>query len=203
MLLNKRSVADTFTDVISISGAKIEKLNYYAESHFVHRQFDMIYFFAGVNNLSTKHKSGKISPTFQETANLVEVMFDKFVEAKRVLQRYCTKVVICQLVGLKFDKYNNSNSFPNEQIVIDEGIPLLNHSINILNHETMVKSPYIMSTIHVIRKHKRSTKYGLLPDGIHPSEDLELLWVQLILKSLEPNIRNINSPKAPIQLRRT
>ena len=66
---------------------------------------------------------------FLDTANLVKDMFDKFVEAKMSLQKYCTKVMICQMVGLKFEKYYNSDPFPNSQRVINEGMPLLNHSI--------------------------------------------------------------------------
>ena len=184
-------------EVIAIKGAKIETLTHYATTNLTTSQYDLIYLLAGVNNLSVKHNSGKLSPVFLDTPNLVEVMFEKFVHAKQILQEYGTKVVICQMVGLKFERYHNSYPFPNSQLAIDEGIPILNHSINILNHESMVKSPYLMSTVHALKKHRRVAMYGFLNDGIHLNTNLLNTWAKLIVKSLEPNLRHLLRSKAP------
>ena len=61
--------------VTAIRGAKIKDIVHYANTNLTASQYDLIYLLAGVNNLSVKHR-------YLNTANLVEVMFDKFVEAK-------------------------------------------------------------------------------------------------------------------------
>ena len=53
-------------------------------------------------------------------------MIDKFTQARASPELYSKKVVICELVGLQFNKYNNIPDYPAAQSVINPAIPLLN-----------------------------------------------------------------------------
>ena len=60
----------------------------------------------GVNNLTLKHCSKRITVTFDEIPNCVDTMFTKFERARELLMKYSRRIIICFLIGLDIDKYN-------------------------------------------------------------------------------------------------
>ena len=53
-------------------GATIELMMDIAEEYLKKRPIDQAYFFVGVNNLTVKHLSGKVTGVFTHCANLTE-----------------------------------------------------------------------------------------------------------------------------------
>ena len=72
----------------------------------LNEHYDVVYLFGGVNDLSSIHDGYVISPRYNEAANLIEVMSQKFYDAKDTLMPLGEKIVICHLVGLNFETYN-------------------------------------------------------------------------------------------------
>ena len=145
-------------------------------------------FLGGVNNLSEKHATGKITARYDDVGHLVMSMFEKLNIARNMLFKYTYRPVICQLVGLHFDKYNElkDDQMASQQI-IDEGIPLLNHALHSLNKDIEAASPWLGSSIHAIIHKKYHHKYMRLHDGLHPTEELKEIWSKEIANAILKN----------------
>ena len=150
--------------------------------------YDYIYVFGGVNNLSVKHKSGKITAVYDDIGHFVENMYERLFTARNYLFKYSYRPVICQLVGLSFDKYNElEHDQIASQHVINQAVPLLNHAINSINTDVEAVSPWIGSTIHAIIHHKYTHKYMRLRDGLHPTEELVQIWTDCFVHAILKN----------------
>ena len=79
-------------EVITVPGARLDKLAYTADCHLTKTKYDLVYLFGGVNNLTEKHSSGRITPIFSEVGTLVDCITDKFTSAKVSLERHSTPV---------------------------------------------------------------------------------------------------------------
>ena len=175
-----------------MSGAKIYDLTNYAKVHLnSDHPYDYIYLFAGVNHLSVKQRSGRVTAAFDNVASLVDTMTDYYENARYILSSFAKKVVICQLTGLNLDMYNQQD---NEQIfgqqIIDQAVPHINHAINLMNQDSEVSSPWLQTTIHAKIHHRPCHKYRRFSDGIHPSDQTLILWAQLLIKSFLSNFKN-------------
>ena len=69
----QRNIPTRFT-VSTSPRATIVKAVREAEPILQSKSFDYIYLMAGVNNLTSKSSNGKITPTFNEIPNLVDVL---------------------------------------------------------------------------------------------------------------------------------
>ena len=137
----------------------------------------------GVNNLSVKHLSGTISPVFNDVPNMVEVLNDNITWANLLLSKQQTKIIYCQLIGLHFDMYNKySTDFKHQQVVVDEGVVLFNQTLNLINMQSEVVTPWLQDTIHFLTKGKRIHRYSKLRDGIHPTSETADTWARLLAK---------------------
>ena len=125
-----------------LRGATIESLTEKAESYLKSTCTDQVYFFAGVNNLTDKHLNGRVTGKYTETSNLVEMVKEKLDTARKTL-------ILCHVIGLDIHVYNKN---PDEnvthimQLVVDEGIPLLNIAIDSMNMNYQVKGPWLSDT---------------------------------------------------------
>ena len=62
-------------------GATIEKMENIVLDYLQKYPNDQAYFFVGVNNLTEKHRNGKVTGIFTEASNLIEIMKLKFDKA--------------------------------------------------------------------------------------------------------------------------
>ena len=150
-----------------------------------HGKYDFIYFFGGVNNLSELHSTGRITAVYDDVGHLVDNMFTKLEFARNELFKYAHRPIICQLVGLNFDKFNKTQ---HDQIlnqkVLDEAIPLLNHAINSLNTDVEAVSPWLGATVHSVIHRRYHHKYLRLGDGLHPTEELKQIWIKNFINAI-------------------
>ena len=61
--------------------------------------YDYIYFFGGINNLSEKHNSGRVTAVYDDTGHLVDHMFSQLFLVRNALFKFSYRPVICQLKG--------------------------------------------------------------------------------------------------------
>ena len=161
----------------------------------LNEHYDVVYLFGGVNDLSSIHDGYVISPRYNEAANLIEVMSQKFYDAKDTLMPLGEKIVICHLVGLNFETYNKGKkrmqvdgSFESQQTIINEGVIHVNHNINLSNIQSNVKGPWISETVHCLKHSKYTHRYKAMYDGIHPNSQLLDLWAKKFVASFRFNI---------------
>ena len=179
-----------YFEAVHKGGLDIDGLLNLMEKDYVpaHGKYDFLYFFGGVNNLSELHSSGKTTATYDDIGHLVEHMFDKLELARNILFKYAYRPIICQIVGINFDKYNEVvGDQTQNQSVINEAIPLLNHAINSLNTDVEVVSPWLGSTVHALIHKKPHHKYMRLQDGLHPTEELRSIWIKMFVDAILKN----------------
>ena len=73
------------------------------------------------------------------------------------------------------------------QQVINQAIPLLNHSINSINTDINCVSPWLGATLHSIIHHKPSHKFKRLRDGLHPTEEMTQIWSDCFVEAILKN----------------
>ena len=136
--------------------------------------YDIVYVMLGVNNLSRLNSDGKVDPTYNDIATLVEMMSVKFEIFKCQIKEMSQHIVICQLIGINFFQYNKTGSnFESEQEVVDESMPILAHTINLINMEDHLISPWLTKIVHYWTNHKLYS-YGKLRDGLHYTDNTKL-----------------------------
>ena len=137
--------------------------------------YDIIYVMLGVNNLSIRGSDKKVTPRYDDVGTLIEMMTTKYEIFKYQLQPLSKNVVSCQLIGLNLHLYNkDQNMFVAEQKVINEAMPLLAHTINLINEESHLISQWLTKIVHYRVNHKQYNAYGKLSDGphFHPSTSM-------------------------------
>ena len=95
---------------------------------------DLLYIHAGVNNLTSK-KGAIVQPVFDEIPELVDIITDKITSVKLKLHKSCKNIVMVQIVGIDIGRYNREMDgfWYYQQIVINEAMPILAHTINVIN----------------------------------------------------------------------
>ena len=150
--------------------------------------FDYLYVFVGVNNLSTKHASGKVTAIYDDIGHLVDHMFDRLFNIQNYLFKFSHRLIICQLAGLSLDKYNKTvDDQTYSQNIINHAVPLLNHAINSINTDIQCVSPWIGASIHSLIHKKYCHKYMRLEDGLHPTKETVKLWSNYFVHAILKN----------------
>ena len=99
-----------------------------------HNTYDIIYVMLGVNNLMVKNLNKKVTPVYSDLPTLIEMTTVKFEIFKYQLCQMSENIVLCQLIGMNLKMYNRDEvTFTEEQTVIDEAMPLLLHTLNLIN----------------------------------------------------------------------
>ena len=120
---------------------------------------------------------------------MIEVSNDNITWANLLLSKHQTKIIYCQLIGLNFVMYNKySTDFKHQQVVVDEGVVMFNQTLNLINMQSEVVTPWLQDTIHFLTKGKRIHRYSKLRDGIHPTSETADTWARLIAKSALTNL---------------
>ena len=84
--------------------------------------------------------------------------------------------------------YNEEETerYPEQQVVINEGVLLVNQALMEMNRETLYFGPRLATSIHYGNKGKYTHKYKkFYPDGLHPTGDTTLEWAALYVKCLK------------------
>ena len=133
--------------------------------------FDIIYVMLGVNNLSRLNADGRVSPVYSDIPTLVEMMVTKFELFKYQIKEMSRNIVLCQLIGINLFIYNKGGpTFKTEQSIINEAMPILAHSLNLINSEDQLVSPWLTKIIYFRTNQKLYNTYGKLRDGLHYSD---------------------------------
>ena len=178
--------------VHALGGARIENILETLDTHFPDKKsYDITYNFVRVNNLTKKGYNGKVTPVFDNVPELVESLTDHYTKLKSDLSLRIRKVIISQIVGIDIDSYNryyNEGFWYYHQLVINSALPILSHTINLINRDDEVKGPWITSTIHDFVNHRQYNKYAKLKDGLHPHDTTKAKWAKLFVDSILKNI---------------
>ena len=174
--------------VLILSGRNIENMLKDAEDHLKNHTYSGIYFMGGVNNLTLKHCSKRITATFDEIPNCVDTMFTKFERARELLMKYSRKIIICFLIGLDIDKYNfettgEQTNNHRQQLIVNDSVIYINRALLSLNMDLDMHTPWTANSVHMRSNRKYQHRYWLLRDGLHPGDALKEQWVTEIVKS--------------------
>ena len=129
-------VQDIYVHMLTESGTTVETLLPCILSELDKASYDLLIVAIGINNLSNKNSNGTITPIFQEVANLVDVMTLKYQKLKSDVSAHpnAPPLVIAQMVGVKFHRYNEAhgrpvggiplllNPYPLQQMVVNEAM---------------------------------------------------------------------------------
>ena len=167
------------------SGANISTLtNELLEFPDLHT-FDLVLFNAGVNNLSIRSCRGLVSHIFQTVQDLVDTVGAEMKHAHKTLLHRTNRLLMSLITGLDVDRYNahkgrHSNSV-DLQTVLNEAITPLNRFIQDLNISCDLLAPWTSSVVHRSNRTHFIHKYGLMYDGLHPTDNLATKWAERIL----------------------
>ena len=172
-------------------GATIESMVEIAEKILSEQRFDQAYLFVGVNNLTEKHSTGRVTARFDDQANLIEIMEQKLDNARHTLGKYTSKFIACHVIGINIATYNKATTptdYEEMQTTIDKALPILNAAIDAQNMAENVIGPWLCDTIHSNINGRLVQKYKRLPDGVHPDELTRALWAKKFAKAIKSNL---------------
>ena len=162
------------------------------------KKYDIIFSMLGTEDLFVRHLNGHISPKYDDVGNLINVITDKLCDSKRFLKTYCNYVVICHVLGLNIDRYNNyQTDYHQQQQILDEALPYLNQAIVSINDEDEISTPMMQDTLHTRTQGARFQKYHKLYDGFNPRSGIIISWAEQLHKSVSKNVQFlVLSPKS-------
>ena len=181
-------------NIIYIPGANLHRLGQRALQELMIYRYDLVVIMGGVNDLTRRPPRGHpIIPVYDSVDYLVSDMYGKFERVKALLAPWGAKVVVCLLVGIHLQTYNDYRSGPptsyeHHQGVINEGMILLNKAIASMNMDTNSLSPWILDTVHYYVRHRIIHKYDKLYDGLHPTPTLRYIWAKKLLVAICRNL---------------
>ena len=174
-----------------VGGARTDNIISKADRRYLKRQtFDMIYTFVGINDLTSKI-NGMVVPNFENVPELVDTLTDSLIKLKSDLSKRARKIVISQFVGIDLDRYNDyvdEGVWYYQQKMINDSMPILAHTINLINRDDNTTGPWITGTVHDYVNHKLYNRYAKLYDGLHPTECLRKKWAKLFTDSIVKNM---------------
>ena len=74
------------------------------------------------------------------------------------------------------------------QCVINESMPLLAHTTNLLNSDDNLISPWLTKIVHYRVNHKLYSAYGKLADGLHFKYETKVTVAKRFVESFRKNI---------------
>ena len=150
-------------------------------------KFDFIYVMAGVTDLFTMNQ-GRAVAKYESVGDLVDEMTDKYYALRNKLFKFALRPVMCLLVGIDLDKFNNEKYTQyREQTVINESIYHLNRAIQSINTDCDAVGPWLGQTVHAVIHHKLHHKYRKLPDGLNPDQTTLKEWAKIVVKTIVKN----------------
>ena len=188
-----RDVKDTalpiHVNLLFYPGANIEQFTQHALKELQRFHYDMVLFIGGVNDLSTRGPRGRAIPKYTTHDQLVDELYEKFDRAQKQLAGWCKRVVMSLLVGLDIQRYNSKNrvdhrDYSHYQMVLDEGLVVLNKAIASLNTDSDTLNPWVLDTVHYRTKQGYLHKYYKLSDGLHLTNTLRSRWVYKMVTSV-------------------
>ena len=107
-------------------------------------------------NLSLKISVRNVVPVFSNRYDLVRSLIKEYYEARQLLRKFASHIIVCELTGLHYGTYNvnSGRTFPEEQNELNAGIILLHDYIRVMNNEEGIYSPHILEYTHKQRKEK-------------------------------------------------
>ena len=111
-LMTQLGYTDLDVRVLFFPGAKVDQVVMNGKCLVGRESFDIIYLSAGINELSKKIYRHCIKQIFYSTEEIVNHLEMQFSVAAAKLSDIGKKVVVCELVGLSYDMYNNQESEP-------------------------------------------------------------------------------------------
>lgn len=161
-------------EVISVSGAGVRGVVEAVKTDSAAPRYDQIFLMAGVCDLMIRRSTKNLVPNFDTVDSLTTFMEESYREAQSDLLALSAKPVICDLLGIDIAAYNTrGRPFPYYQDIVNEGVPVVNSRINVINAdiETMPRAPFFSSYVHKIRRGRMTHRYELaLNDGLHFTE---------------------------------
>ena len=181
-----------------MSDAKLDNIVEKMDEQYQSGQFfDLIYVFAGVQDLIKMSPLGKVRPNFDNIPELIDTMANKISVVKQKLRNRASKVAMVQLVGLHLCTYNqviDDGFWYYAQSVIDDAMPILAHTINYINRADRVVGPRLANTVHEVENNRQHNRYSKLGDGLHPTDRTKAKWAKLFADSIWKNYaRSIDS----------
>lgn len=156
---------------------------------------DLLYFAAGVNDLTKKIGYFNVIPKFKCEEDLIKHLKEYYEKDTAVFKTYAKKVVVCELIGMSMKMYNNNGfRFKEHQKIINQGMVKANREIGKLNRDEGVMTPRIYQLVHKTRKSGklRNPRYRhALSDGIHFRRDTLHKFIQNLFKTLPSNMKKI------------
>ena len=194
-LLNQAAYERDFFDVEfhvkACPGATSEQVVDEVIRRSVFIDYDLVYFMAGINNLTYKIKGRNAAPRFETPTVAFCYLKSEYVEAKRRLEQFARTVVLCELVGLSLANYNTSFRVPRtDQTTINSTILAINREVHSLNTDSGVLTPRFERHIHRLRHGVRGHRYdATLADGLHFNNETSFRFVHALLDTVYRNIR--------------
>lgn len=186
------------------SGATVGYLQFHIQK-LVHRirkdsnlKDTVVFLAAGINNLTTKKKCGKI--VYDRTYNNKEHLLLELLNFHNILTRQNIKVIIATIAPANIQKYNNykgriynHEEEHEQQHTLESDIREVNCFIQELNNETETSTVHLAKDLNKIEtkrtgRKKRKVKvsrfrYKQFYDGLHPDRHLKVKWFRVILNS--------------------
>ena len=67
-------------------------------------------------------------------------------------------------------------------------MPLLAHTVHLMNKADNVMGPWITNTVHDYVNHKLYNRYAILKDGLHPKNSLKDKWAKFFTDAIVKNL---------------
>ena len=169
LLETRDNLPDIEATVLPYRGANIQNTLYNAIKDLKHKTCDVIYFTAGVIELSVKTGHRQVLPRMNLPHQITELIVPQLENAALKLQTVSKKAVICELIGMSYSMYNNTEfTYIQEQQALNDAIIYINNQVTTLNEKNNVRSPLIQSYVHKWRHGRLGHRYeSKLADGLH------------------------------------
>ena len=187
-------------EVLAFSGATIEEVvsRGLADARFKH--YDQVYLLAGVNNLTKFHRRRQVSPQYYDWTTLVNQLMVKFYSARTDLKPLSANIIVCDLIALHMETYNEGKAaFYKQQEIIDNATIRVNEYIQEMNGNEWVYSPRFADHVHKARSVDKPIQHrysATMKDGLHYNPATTAKFSILLLRnilSLRADLQNYGS----------
>ena len=181
-------------NVMSIPGAKFERVCRKANEYVRNNQDDVTYIIAGANDITTKHGMpntyGRKYYTFdwEQPDHFAKDVIDIITKNMDFL---CSlhptqRIILCPIVGMRLDK-TTVNATQQRQDCVNIGIWKINQAIFHINRKNKTSMPWLTRTVHLSHKSngKEVDYANWMDDGLHPNDKLLTYWADLLVKHIK------------------
>ena len=93
-------LSDVEITLLSCPGARCESLIDRIAMNSNYKEYDVLYYSAGINDLSVKIKGHNVIPRFNNSDDIVQHLNGQYLAALHRLEPVARKVVLCELLGV-------------------------------------------------------------------------------------------------------